>query len=88
MVIVRQSAKSETLDISFNKATHNKSGVDFSDIASYMPVNLTDDITGLKAFIDFDDKMDESGAFTLDLDGEPLENNMFLDPSFSLDDKE
>ena len=87
LVTVRQFGKSETLDINFNKAGYNKGRVVFSDIASYMPVVLQDEITGLKAEIFFDEEMYQPGQFVLDLDGEHFENFMFLDPTFNLEDQ-
>ena len=48
------------------------------------PIVLNDEISGIKATVDFDE---EVGEFVFDINGEPFENLPFLDSSFSLDDK-
>lgn len=48
-------------------------------------MTLNDEISGIKATVDFDD---EIGEFVFDIDGEPFENLVYLDPSFSLEDTE
>ena len=54
--------------------------------ASVCPITLSDDVSGIKATVDFDEELGESGEFTFDINGEPFENHLFLDSSFSLDD--
>ena len=48
-----------------------------------MPITLSDDVSGIKATVDFDE---EVGEFVFDINGEPFENYPFLDSSFCLDD--
>ena len=50
-----------------------------------MPITFSDDISGIKATVDFDEEVKE---FVFDINGEPFENHPFLDSSFCLDDKE
>ena len=46
---------------------------------------MTDEVSGVKALLDWDI---EAKKFILDLDGEPYENHVFLDQSFTLEDTE
>ena len=85
MLVAEHLAKSETVSITLNKANFTRSGIAFADIASVLPCTLVDDVSGVKAFIDWDEEAEE---FILDLNGEPFENLVFLDDSFSLEDTE
>ena len=49
-------------------------------------MTLSDDVSGIKATVDFDEEAGELGMFVFDINGEPFENHPFLDSSFSLDD--
>ena len=66
-----------------NKAKFEKTGIAFDNTASVFPITLSDDVSGIKATVDFDD---EKGEFTFDINGEPWENHVFLDSSFHLED--
>lgn len=84
MLTAQHLAKSETIDVTLNKAFFNKTDLPFDSIASCLPVILTDEISGIKATVDFDTKL---GEFTFDINSEPFENHLFLDPSFCKDDR-
>ena len=55
-----------------NQADFNKTGIPFSDTASVFPITLSDEVSGIKATVDFDEEM---GEFTFDINGEPLVNS-------------
>ena len=78
-------AKSETVEVFLNKQKFDKTDITFDNTASVFPITLTDDVSGIKATVDFDE---EAGEFIFDIDGEPWENYAFLDESFSLEDTE
>ena len=82
-LVARHLAKSETIDITLNKENFHKTGKTFSDAPSIFPVTRTDDVSGIKAKVDFDEDV---GEFFLEINDEPFENFPFLDASFSLDD--
>ena len=50
--------------------------------ASIFPITLNDEVSGVKATVDFDE---EIGEFVYDINGEPFENHLFLDASFCLE---
>ena len=49
------------------------------------PITLSDDVSGVKALLDWDEEIKE---YVLDLNGEPFENLVYLDPSHNPDDLE
>ena len=65
VLVAQQSAKSETIDITLNKASINLTGKEFSDISDY-PITLNDDVSGVKACVDVDE---ENGEFLFDING-------------------
>ena len=79
----QHSAKSQTFEVTCNKAKFTKAGVTFDNIGSILPVTLTDEVSGVKATVDYDK---EEGKFLFDINGVPNENYPFLDSSFSLED--
>ena len=85
MLVAQHFAKTETVDVSLNKANCNKTGIPFNETASALPITLSDDVSGIKATVDFDL---EVGQFVFDINGEPFENHPFLDSSFTLEDTE
>ena len=82
-LVAQHLAKSETIDITLNKENFHSTNKKFSDAPSIFPVTLTDDVSGIKAKVDFDEDV---GEFFLEINDEPFENLSFLDASFSLDD--
>ena len=56
------------------------------DTTSALPITLSDEVSGIKATVDWDEKAGESGEFVFDINGEPFENYPFLDSSFCLYD--
>ena len=50
-----------------------------------MPIKIVDEVSGVKASVDFDEDIQE---FILDLNDEPFESYLFLDSSFSLESSE
>ena len=84
-LVAQHLAKSQTVDITLNKENFHITGKKFSDAPSIFPVILTDDVSGIKAKVEFNE---EVGQFTFDINEEPFENFPFLDASFSLDDTE
>ena len=78
-------AKSQTFEVTCNKAKFTKAGITFDNIGSILPVTLTDEVSGIKATVDYDK---EEGKFVFDINGQPSENYPFLDSSFSLEDTE
>ncbi len=80
---VQHSAKSQTFEANLNKAHKKRTGITFDNIGSVLPVTLTDEVSGIKATVDYDQ---EEGKFVFDINGIPSENYPFLDPSFSLED--
>ena len=79
------SAKSQTFEVNLGKANFNKSGITFDNIGCVLPVTLTDEVSGIKATVDFDQ---DQNKFVFDINGTPNENYPFLDSSFSLEDTE
>ena len=86
VVTVEHFAKSQTLDVTLNKANFNKTDIPFGDISLVCPIRLYDEVSGVKAMIDFDEEKGDCGEFVFDIDEEPFENHQFLDPSFCLED--
>ena len=84
MLLAEHSAKSQTIEVTLNKANESFSGKVFGDLSAF-PIVITDEVSGVKAIVDWDT---ESSEFILDIDGEPFENLVYLDPSFSLEDTE
>lgn len=83
-LVVQHSAKSQTLEVSLNKANENFTGTTFSD-TSIFPITLSDDDSGLKALVDWDEGILE---YILDLNEEPFENLVYLEPSHNPDNNE
>lgn len=84
MILASHSAKSQTIEVTLNKENPSFSGKPFGDLSAF-PIVITDDVSGVKALLDWDRDLSE---FILDIDGEPFENFVYLDPSFSLEDTE
>ena len=84
-LVAQHLAKSGTIDVTLNKANLHTTGKTFSDAAEVFPVTLYDAESGAKAKVNFDADV---GEFVLDINDEPIENYLWLDPSFSLDDTE
>ena len=81
---MEHSAKSESLLVTFNKEKKEFTRVPFGDITPF-PIILMDEEIGVKAVVDFDEETQE---FLLDLNGECYEDLVYLDPSFTPEDKE
>ena len=88
VLVAQHFAKSQTVEITLNKAVFNEPGISFSDAPNLFPVVLSDDVSGIKATVDFDEELGENGEFVFDINGEPFENHLFLDSSFCLEDVE
>lgn len=84
--IVEHLAKdeNETLVMKLNKQMATFTNIPFGD-TSKLPLTLIDEELGVKALVDFDEEIHE---FVLDINGEPFECHVYLDPSFNPDSKE
>ena len=67
-----------------NKKVERYSNVPFGDTSKF-PITLLDDAIDVKGVVDFDEGIRE---FVLDLNGEPLETLVYLDPTYDPDNKE
>ena len=83
VLVAQHIAKSQKVVVTLNKAKFEKAGIPLSETASIMPTTLSDDVSGIKATVDFDE---EVGEFVFDINGEPWETHLFIDSSFDMDD--
>lgn len=81
-ITVEHSAKSESIDVVFGKASENRTRQPFNDPTAW-PISISDTETGMKAQVDFDDEADK---FLLDLNGEAFESLTYLDPTYCADE--
>lgn len=70
-LVVQHNAKTETIDINLNKASEQKTDVPFNDFGHVFPVTLSDDLSGIKATVNFDENAGSNGLYTFDINGEP-----------------
>ena len=84
-LLATHDAVKETVDVTLNKANYFKTGVPFSETRSLFPVTLSDEVSGIKATVDFDEELGEKGEFVFDINGEPFENHLYVE-NYALDD--
>lgn len=85
VLFAQHLSKDQTVNVTLNKAQYHKAGVSFAEAETVLPIILLDEVSGVKAYVDFDKEVKE---FVFDIDGEPFENLLFLDSSFCLEDSD